>query len=64
MFETILTDKPLPQTLINALYRYYEQQNNQMTVGELYLLLKLIISKLEDELEKIGEMSAVQKFNI
>ena len=54
MFETVITDNPLPQTVIKALYRYYEQPRNQMTVGEMYLLLKLILSKIEDSLEQMG----------
>ena len=54
MFETVITDNPLPQTVIKALYRYYEQPQNSMTVGEMYLLLKLILSKMEDEFEKMG----------
>ena len=54
MFETVITDNSLPQTVIKALYRYYEQPQNSMTVGEMYLLLKLILSKMEDELEKMG----------
>ena len=54
MFETIITDSPIPQTVIKALYRYYEQPQNSMTVGEMYLLLKLILSKMEDEFEKMG----------
>ena len=54
MFETVITDSPIPQSVIKALYRYYEQPQNSMTVGEMYLLLKLILSKMEDELEKMG----------
>ncbi len=54
MFETVITDSPIPQTVIKALYRYYEQPQNSMTVGEMYLLLKLILSKMEDEFEKMG----------
>ena len=54
MFETVITDNPLPQTVIKALYRYYEQPQNSMTVGEMYLLLKLVLSKMEDEFEKMG----------
>ena len=54
MFETVITDNPLPQTVIKALYRYYEHPQNSMTVGEMYLLLKLILSKMEDEFEKMG----------
>jgi hypothetical protein len=54
MFGTVITDNPLPQTVIKALYQYYEQPQNSMTVGEMYLLLKLILSKMEDELEKMG----------
>ena len=52
---TFILSDSVPKTMINALYRYYEQPKNSMTVGELYLLLKLIVSKLEDEIEKIGE---------
>ena len=54
MFETVITDNPLPQTVIKALYRYYEHPENQMSVGEMYLLLKLILSKIEDGLEQKG----------
>lgn len=54
MFGTVITDNPLPQTVIKALYRYYEQPQNSMTVGEMYLLLKLVLSKMEDEFEKMG----------
>ncbi len=54
MFGTVITDNPLPQTVIKALYRYYEQSRNSMTVGEMYLLLKLVLSKMEDEFEKMG----------
>ncbi len=54
MFETVITDSPIPQTVIKALYRYYEQPQNSMTVGEMYLLLKLVLSKMEDEFEKMG----------
>ncbi len=54
MFGTIITDNPLPQTVIKALYQYYQQPQNSMTIGETYLLLKLVISKMEDELEKMG----------
>ncbi len=54
MFGTIITDTPLPQTVIKALYQYYQQPQNSMTIGETYLLLKLVISKMEDELEKMG----------
>ncbi len=54
MFETVITDNPLPQTVIKALYRYYERPQNSMTVGEMYLLLKLVLSKMEDEFEKMG----------
>jgi hypothetical protein len=61
MFEMVLSDKPLPQVIINTLYNYYEQPNNKMTVGELYLLLKLIVSKLEDELEQMGMLQEVNQ---
>ncbi|MBP5485271.1 MAG: hypothetical protein J6Y07_01005 [Alphaproteobacteria bacterium] len=54
MFGTVITDKPIPQTVIKALYQYYEQSENPMTVGEMYLLLRLVLSKMSDELEKIG----------
>ena len=54
MFETVITDSPIPQTVIKALYRYYEQPQNSMTVGEMYLLLKLVLSKMKDEFEKMG----------
>ena len=54
MFGTMITDSPIPQTVIKALYQYYEQPQNSMTVGEMYLLLKLVLSKMEDEFEKMG----------
>jgi len=54
MFGKVLSDNPLPQTVIKALYQYYEQPQNSMTIGEMYLLLKLLVSKMEDELEKMG----------
>ena len=57
MFDAVLTDKPIPQILINALYRYYEQPQNEMKVGELYLLLKMIFTKLEDDLANKGMLS-------
>lgn len=55
--KNILTKNPMPQTLITAMYHYY--QKNDMTVGELYLLLKMIVSNLEDELEKMGMLDSV-----
>ena len=57
--KNILTNNPMPQTLINAMYNYYEK--NDMTIGELYLLLKMIVSNLEDELEKIGMLESVSE---
>ena len=56
--ETIITDvadggNHAALALINAMYRYYEKPQNNMTIGELYLLLKMIITKLEDEFENI-----------
>ncbi|MBQ6736154.1 MAG: hypothetical protein IJQ90_01555 [Alphaproteobacteria bacterium] len=56
--ETIITDvadggNNAALALINAMYRYYEKPQNNMTVGELYLLLKMIITKLEDEFENM-----------
>ncbi len=48
----IITENPIPQTLITAMYNYYAK--NQMTIGELYMLLKMIVSNLEDELETMG----------
>ena len=54
MFETVITENSMPQTVIKALYRYYERPENQMTVVEMYLMLRLIVSKIEDELEKMG----------
>ena len=54
MFSRVITNNPIPQTVIKTLYRYYEQPQDPMTVGEMYLLLKLILSKMEDELEKMG----------
>lgn len=61
MFEKILTDKPLPQTMIKAMYTYYEQSDNKISVGELYLMLKPIVSKLEEELEEMGMLKEVQQ---
>ena len=54
MFSRVITDNPIPQTVIKTLYRYYEQPKNPMTIGEMYLLLKLVLSKMEDEFEKMG----------
>lgn len=55
--ETIITSDDaadsVPLALINAMYRYYEKPQNPMTIGELYLLLKMIIGKLEDEIENL-----------
>lgn len=56
--DTIITDvadgdSEAALALINAMYRYYEKPQNTMTVGELYLLLKMIITKLEDEFENL-----------
>ena len=48
----IITENPIPHTLITAMYNYYAK--NQMTIGELYMLLKMIVSNLEDELETMG----------
>ena len=52
--DTIVLSDSIPLHLINSLYRHYEKSENQMTIGELYLILKLLLSKLEDELEKMG----------
>ena len=54
MFSRVITNNPIPQTVIKTLYRYYEQPQNPMTIGEMYLLLKLVLSKMEDEFEKMG----------
>ena len=56
--ETIITNVvdgggQAASALINAMYRYYEKPQNNMTIGELYLLLKMIITKLEDEFENM-----------
>ena len=59
--KNILSKNPIPQTLITAMYRYYEDPKNQMTIGELYLLLKLIVSNLEDELEQNGMLDDVSQ---
>ena len=59
MFSTILTQNPLPHTLISAMYKYYQDPKNEMSIGELYLLLKMVVSKLEDELEKMGMLDNV-----
>ena len=48
----ILGDSPL--MLIDAMYRYYEKSKQPMTIGELYLILKLLISKIEDDMENKG----------
>ena len=53
MMDTVVLSNNVAKSLITALYHYYEQPNNSMTVGEMYLLLKLVVSKLEDEIEKI-----------
>ena len=54
MFSRVITNNPIPQAVIKTLYRYYEQPQNPMTIGEMYLLLKLVLSKMEDEFEKMG----------
>lgn len=56
--DTIITDvsdggKEAALALINAMYRYYEKPQNHMTIGELYLLLKMLVTKLEDEIENM-----------
>lgn len=58
--RSIFSDHPLPQTMISAMYQYYQDPKNSLTIGELYLLLKMIVSALEDELEKTGMLDAVQ----
>ena len=62
--KNILSKNPIPQTLITAMYRYYEDPKNQMTIGELYLLLKLIVSNLEDELEQNGMLDDVSQLSL
>lgn len=61
MFSTnqIILSDSVTLHLINALYRYYEKPESKMTIGELYLLLKMIVSKLEDELESKGLLEDV-----
>lgn len=54
----IITENPIPQTLISAMYNYYSK--NQMTIGELYMLLKMIVSNLEDELETMGMLDTAK----
>ena len=51
--DTVVLSDNVPKSLIGALYNYYEQPENSMTIGELYLLMKLVVSKLEDEIEKM-----------
>ena len=52
--DTVVLSDSTPLKMIDALYRYYEKTGVSMTVGELYLILKLLVSKLEDEMEKMG----------
>lgn len=40
------------------MYNYYSK--NQMTIGELYMLLKMIVSNLEDELETMGMLDTAE----
>ena len=35
MFETVITYNQVPITLINAMYRYYEDPKNKMTIGNI-----------------------------
>ena len=52
--ETVVMSNSVIQSLISALYRYYEMPNHKMTIGELYLLLKLIGSNLENIMDEMG----------
>ncbi len=52
--DTVVLSDTTPLKMIDSLYRYYEKAGIPMTVGELYLMLKLLVSKLEDEMEKMG----------
>ncbi|MBO7559710.1 MAG: hypothetical protein J6T27_00965 [Alphaproteobacteria bacterium] len=54
MFGTMITNNSIPQTAIKVLYQYYEQSEEPMSVGEIYLLLRLVLSKMSDQLEKMG----------
>ncbi len=58
--ETVVMSEAVAQSLISALYRYYETPNHKMTIGELYLLLKLVLSKLEDEMDEKGLLDGLK----
>ena len=61
MFSTnqIIESDSVTLHLINALYRYYEKPAAKITIGKLYLLLKMIVSKLEEELESKGLLEGI-----
>jgi len=52
--NTVVFSDNIPNAMIRALYGYYENAKHSMTIGELYLLLKLLVSCLEEEIEKMG----------
>ena len=52
MDTVFLNNSPLK--MLDALYRYYEKPENSMTIGEFYLILRLLVSRLEMEIEKTG----------
>ena len=52
MNTVFLNNSPLK--MLEALYRYYEKPGNSMTIGEFYLILRLLVSRLEMEIEKTG----------
>ena len=60
IMDTVVLSDSIPKTLIKSLFSYYEDPRTQMTVGELYLLLKLVVSKLEEEIEKMGAFDDIQ----
>lgn len=58
--ETVVMSEAVAQSLISALYRYYETPNHKMTIGELYLLMKLVLLKLEDEMDNMGLLDGLK----
>lgn len=58
--DTVVLADSIPLAMINALYRYYEDPKHKMTIGEMYLLLKLLISNIENEMESMGLLNDIQ----
>ena len=58
--ETMVMSDAVAQSLISALYQYYETPNHKMKIGELYLLMKLVLLKLEDEMDNMGLLDGLK----